>query len=152
MGQRFRARAIAVPCLLIALVAGLRAQDPPQPPAPAAPPASSTSTAPSPEPGIKTIFREFIHDEGQLWTAPFRGGSYSRYSIGGIVITGVLLGFDNEIANLAFISGSLNRSIGSKTPDAYFPSIVEQRGEAALAAQQKAARDARYAARSARRR
>jgi hypothetical protein len=46
------------------------------------------------------------------------------------------LGFDarevSEIANLAFVSGSKNRSLSNKTPDAYFPEIVERRGEEAL--------------------
>jgi hypothetical protein len=48
-------------------------------------------------------------------------------------------GFDtveiNEIANLAFISGGSNRSLGSKTPDVYLPSILDRRGRAALEAQ-----------------
>jgi hypothetical protein len=48
-------------------------------------------------------------------------------------------GFDNaeinEIANLAFISGGPNRSLGNKTPDVYLPPIVEKRGSQALEAQ-----------------
>jgi hypothetical protein len=38
----------------------------------------------------------------------------------------------NEIANMAFISGKLNRQIGKKEPAEYFPEIVEARGEEAL--------------------
>jgi hypothetical protein len=34
----------------------------------------------------------------------------------------------NEIANLAFISGSQNRSISSKPPDVYLPDVVRTRG------------------------
>ena len=41
----------------------------------------------------------------------------------------------NEIANLAFISGSQNRSLSSKSPDVYLPDIVRTRGLGALAAQ-----------------
>ncbi len=41
----------------------------------------------------------------------------------------------NEIANLAFISGSHNRAIGSKGPDVYLPDIVKSRGQSALSAQ-----------------
>jgi hypothetical protein len=48
----------------------------------------------------------------------------------------VKLGYDsreiNEIANLAFISGSQNRSLGKRTPDEYFPEIVTARGAEAL--------------------
>lgn len=46
------------------------------------------------------------------------------------------LGYDsreiNEIANLAFVSGSKNRMLGKQTPDEYFPKIVASRGEDAL--------------------
>jgi hypothetical protein len=46
------------------------------------------------------------------------------------------LGYDsreiNEIANLAFVSGSKNRLLGKRTPDEYFPEIVATRGEDAL--------------------
>jgi hypothetical protein len=49
------------------------------------------------------------------------------------------LGFDSreisEIANLAFVSGSKNRSISNKTPDVYLPDIIERRGHDALARQ-----------------
>ena len=38
----------------------------------------------------------------------------------------------NEIANMAFISGSKNRMLGSKTPDVYLPTIVESKGEQVL--------------------
>jgi len=41
----------------------------------------------------------------------------------------------NEIANLAFISGSQNRSLSSKAPDIYLPDIVRTRGLGALTAQ-----------------
>lgn len=41
----------------------------------------------------------------------------------------------NEIANLAFVSGSKNRAIGNKTPDVYFPGILAERGPEALDAQ-----------------
>lgn len=41
----------------------------------------------------------------------------------------------NEIANLAFISGSQNRSISSKSPDVYLPDVVRSRGHQALTAQ-----------------
>lgn len=49
------------------------------------------------------------------------------------------LGFEardvSEIANLAFVSGSKNRSISTKTPDVYFPEIIERRGPDALTRQ-----------------
>jgi hypothetical protein len=49
------------------------------------------------------------------------------------------LGFDtreiSEIANFAFVSGSKNRSISNKTPDVYFPDIIERRGQEALTRQ-----------------
>jgi hypothetical protein len=49
------------------------------------------------------------------------------------------LGFDSreisEIANLAFVSGSKNRSISNKTPEAYFPDIIDRRGDEALTRQ-----------------
>ncbi len=38
----------------------------------------------------------------------------------------------NEIANLAFVSGSKNRLLGKRTPDEYLPEIVATRGEDAL--------------------
>jgi len=41
----------------------------------------------------------------------------------------------NEIANMAFISGRANRGISNKPPTEYFPEIIEQRGEEALAGQ-----------------
>ncbi len=41
----------------------------------------------------------------------------------------------NEIANLAFISGKKNRTLGNKTPDKYFPDVVEGRGLEALKSQ-----------------
>ena len=41
----------------------------------------------------------------------------------------------NEIANLAFVSGSQNRSISSKPPDVYLPDVVKTRGLEALTAQ-----------------
>ena len=101
MEQRFRVLLVGMPCLLVALAAGLQAQEPEQPPAPATPPASATPAAPSPEPGLKTIFRDFLHDERRLWTAPFRGGSYSKYAIGGIVTSGLLMTFDRRISDIA---------------------------------------------------
>lgn len=49
------------------------------------------------------------------------------------------IGYDkgeiNEIANLAFVSGSKNRSLGKRTPDEYFPEIVSSRGPEALVRQ-----------------
>jgi len=42
----------------------------------------------------------------------------------------------NEIANMAFISGRLNRSLGDRMPDEYFPGIVDGRGQQVLASQQ----------------
>ena len=41
----------------------------------------------------------------------------------------------NEIANLAFVSGSQNRSISSKPPNVYLPDVVKTRGLEALTAQ-----------------
>ncbi|MDR1076341.1 MAG: DUF262 domain-containing protein [Xanthomonadaceae bacterium] len=41
----------------------------------------------------------------------------------------------DDIANLAFISGKTNRAISDKAPATYLPPLVEQLGEAALAAQ-----------------
>jgi hypothetical protein len=41
----------------------------------------------------------------------------------------------NEIANLAIISGSANRSLSNKPPSVYFPDVVEKRGEEALTSQ-----------------
>lgn len=41
----------------------------------------------------------------------------------------------NEIANLAFLSGAKNRTLASKTPDSYFPRVIEHRGKDALLAQ-----------------
>jgi hypothetical protein len=41
----------------------------------------------------------------------------------------------NEVANLAFIAGRTNQRIGRKSPEAYFPRIIEHRGEEALTAQ-----------------
>lgn len=41
----------------------------------------------------------------------------------------------NEIANLAFVAGGLNRSLGSKPPATYFPGVIEARGQEALASQ-----------------
>jgi hypothetical protein len=41
----------------------------------------------------------------------------------------------NEIANLAFIGGGNNRSISSKSPEVYFPDIVNRRGAEALTTQ-----------------
>lgn len=38
----------------------------------------------------------------------------------------------NEIANMAFVSGRMNRRIGSKEPSEYFPSIIKERGKEAL--------------------
>jgi hypothetical protein len=40
----------------------------------------------------------------------------------------------NEIANMAFISGSANRRISKKPPVEYFPGIIEKRGQDALEA------------------
>jgi hypothetical protein len=41
----------------------------------------------------------------------------------------------SEIANMAFVSGSQNRKISNKTPDLYFPEIIERRGIGALTKQ-----------------
>jgi hypothetical protein len=41
----------------------------------------------------------------------------------------------NEIGNMAFISGQTNRRLAIKPPEDYFPRIIEQHGEAALASQ-----------------
>jgi hypothetical protein len=41
----------------------------------------------------------------------------------------------NEIANLAFVSGRTNQRLGTKSPADYFPGIIEQRGQQALASQ-----------------
>ncbi|MCC6959799.1 MAG: DUF262 domain-containing protein [Dehalococcoidia bacterium] len=38
----------------------------------------------------------------------------------------------NEIANMAFISGSLNRALSNKEPNEYFPGVIEKRGPEAL--------------------
>lgn len=38
----------------------------------------------------------------------------------------------NEIANMAFVGGGTNRSIGSKPPSEYLPAIIEKRGKRAL--------------------
>ena len=40
----------------------------------------------------------------------------------------------NEIANMAFISAKVNRTISNKPPAEYFPAIIKERGEPALAA------------------
>ncbi len=41
----------------------------------------------------------------------------------------------NEIANMAFISGSLNRALSNKEPNEYFPGVIEKRGPEALSGQ-----------------
>jgi hypothetical protein len=41
----------------------------------------------------------------------------------------------NEIANMAFVSGRMNREISAKEPYKYFPGIIETRGEEALSLQ-----------------
>lgn len=41
----------------------------------------------------------------------------------------------NEIANMAFISGRVNRNLSSALPKDYFPDIISDRGKQALAAQ-----------------
>jgi len=41
----------------------------------------------------------------------------------------------NEIANVAFISGHLNRSLSNKEPRVYLPGVIEKRGLEALASQ-----------------
>lgn len=41
----------------------------------------------------------------------------------------------NDIANLSFIGGKTNRSISSKSPHAYFPTIVSKQGNKPFAAQ-----------------
>jgi hypothetical protein len=41
----------------------------------------------------------------------------------------------SEIANLAFVSGSKNRSISNKTPDVYLPEVLQHRGPEALTRQ-----------------
>lgn len=38
----------------------------------------------------------------------------------------------NEIANMAFISGAMNRALSNKPPNEYLPSIVEKQGQEAL--------------------
>lgn len=38
----------------------------------------------------------------------------------------------NEIANMAFISGAMNRSLSNKPPNEYLPGIIEKQGEEAL--------------------
>jgi hypothetical protein len=38
----------------------------------------------------------------------------------------------DEIANMAFISGSKNRMLGTKTPDVYFPTVIASKGMQAL--------------------
>lgn len=38
----------------------------------------------------------------------------------------------NEIANMAFISGRMNREISATEPYQYFPDIIQTRGEGAL--------------------
>jgi hypothetical protein len=38
----------------------------------------------------------------------------------------------NEIANMAFVSGKLNRQLGASGPAAYLPGVIEQRGPEAL--------------------
>jgi len=42
----------------------------------------------------------------------------------------------NEIANMAFISGRVNRNISNKEPIEYFPIIIRDRGEEALLSQE----------------
>jgi len=49
--------------------------------------------------------------------------------------TGFASGEVNEIANLAFISGQTNWSLGAKLPEDYFPEVIAQRGEDALTSQ-----------------
>lgn len=41
----------------------------------------------------------------------------------------------NEIANMAFVSGRVNRSLSNTLPSDYFPDIVAERGQQALTAQ-----------------
>jgi hypothetical protein len=41
----------------------------------------------------------------------------------------------NEIANMAFISGKVNRNISNKEPAIYLPKIIEDRGKEALSSQ-----------------
>jgi hypothetical protein len=41
----------------------------------------------------------------------------------------------NEIANMAFISGGLNRALSNKEPRDYIPGIIEKRGSTALTSQ-----------------
>ena len=41
----------------------------------------------------------------------------------------------NEIANMAFISGRVNRNISNRRPVDYFPIVVKDRGEKALSSQ-----------------
>jgi hypothetical protein len=41
----------------------------------------------------------------------------------------------NEIANMAFLSGSKNKALGKKAPEVYLPQVLAQRGEEALTAQ-----------------
>jgi len=41
----------------------------------------------------------------------------------------------DDIANLAFIGGKMNRSISDKPPAAYFPGVLEKAGADAFAAQ-----------------
>lgn len=48
---------------------------------------------------------------------------------------GFASGETNEIANLAFISGQTNWSLGARPPEDYFPEVIGQRGEEALTSQ-----------------
>ena len=41
----------------------------------------------------------------------------------------------DDIANLAFISGRTNRQISDKSPQQYFPELIEKSGQAAFDAQ-----------------
>jgi len=41
----------------------------------------------------------------------------------------------NEIANMAFVSGRVNRNISNKRPRDYFPDVIGDRGEEALLSQ-----------------
>jgi hypothetical protein len=52
-----------------------------------------------------------------------------------LAAAGYQLGEINEIANMAIISGGLNRSLSNNEPAEYFPGVIEKRGEEALASQ-----------------
>jgi hypothetical protein len=50
----------------------------------------------------------------------------------------------NEIANMAFVSGRMNRELRPKEPISYLPEILQKRGETALTLQAIPLDDALY--------